>query len=323
MQARSVGSRALLLFAMAAAAPAWAQQLEPRAYSPAPVGANFFGVGYANSSGDVVFDPSLPFSDVSANVNAVAPFCAHTFGLFGRSASIGAVLPYAWGSVEGNVRETFNRATRSGFGDAGLRLTCNLFGNPALSPREFAAKKPGTLLGASLMVTGPTGEHDGSKLINIGTNRWAFKPELGFSQPLGRWWLDLYAGVWFFTTNNDVFGGQTRAQDPLAVVQGHVSYTFRPQLWLALNGTWYRGGETTVDGVANADRQENSRVGLTLAVPVSKAHGLKFGYAKGTSTRVGSKLDTISVGWQFLWFDRPLPITACSPATRPVTGRRP
>jgi hypothetical protein len=292
------------LFLAATAAPAFAQQLEPRAYSPAPVGANFFGVAYANSSGDVVFDPSLPFTDVSANINAASPFYARTFGLFGRSASIGAVLPYAWGHVEGNVGETFRRAERSGFGDATLRLACNLIGTPALSPREFAARKPGTTLGASLAITAPTGEYDGSKLINIGTNRWAFKPELGFSQPLGRWWLDLYAGVWLFTTNHDFYGGQTRAQDPLVVVQGHVSYTFRPRLWLALAGTWYRGGETTVDGVASADRQENSRVGLTLAVPVTQDHSLKFGYAKGTSTRVGSKLDTISVAWQFVWFDR-------------------
>jgi hypothetical protein len=288
---------------MAAPVLARAQQLEPRAYSPAPVGANFFGVAYAHSSGDVVFDPSLPFTDVSANVNSAAPFYVRTFGLFGRSASIGAVLPYAWGHVEGNVGEDFRRAERSGFGDAALRLACNLVGTPALSPREFAARNPGTTLGASLAITAPTGEYDGSKLINIGTNRWAFKPELGFSQPLGRWWLDLYAGVWLFTTNHDFYDGQTRTQDPLYVVQGHVGYTFKPRLWLALNGTWYRGGTTTVDGVVNADRQENSRVGVTLAVPLTQAHSLKLGYAKGTSTRVGSRLDTISVAWQILWLD--------------------
>ncbi len=305
MRAKSLGSRALLFLGVAAAAPAWAQQLEPRAYSPAPVGANFFGVGYANSRGDVVFDPSLPFSDVRANVNAIAPFYARTFGLFGRLASVRAVLPYAWGTVEGNVGETFNRVTRSGLGDAALRFGCNVVGNPALSPRDFAARKPGTTLGASLTISGPTGQYDSSKLINIGTNRWAFKPELGLSQPLGKWWLELYAGVWFFTTNRDFYGGQTRAQDPLTVVQGHVSYTFRPRLWLALDGTWYGGGSTTVNDVANADRQENSRVGLTLAVPVARDHGLSFAYAKGTTTRVGSKLDTLSVAWQFLWFDRP------------------
>jgi hypothetical protein len=200
------------------------------------------------------------------------------------------------------------RSVRRGARDSGTRV----FGSPATSwgssgplPRRFRREKPGTIFGASLTIIGPTGEYDPSKLINIGTNRWAFKPELGFAQPLGRWWIDAYAGAWFFTTNHDFFGGQTREQDPLTVVQAHVSYTFRPRLWLGLDGTWYAGGSTTINGVGNADRQENSRVGLTLAVPVSKAHSLKFGYARGTTTRVGSKLDTISVAWQFLWFDRP------------------
>jgi hypothetical protein len=254
---------------------------------------------------------------VSANVHAVSPFYGRTFGLFGRTASLGVVLPYAWGSVEGNVGEAIQRVTRSGLGDTTLRFGCNLFGNPALSPKEFAARKPGRLLGASLTMTAPTGQYASSRLINIGTNRWALKPELGFSQPLGRWWLDVYAGVWFFTTNDEFYGGQSREQDPLVVVQGHASYTFRPRLWLALDATWYRGGSTTVNGVDNADRQENSRVGFTLAVPVTQAHGLKFGYARGTTTRVGAKLDTISVAWQFLWFDRPAAATAGVTTSRP------
>lgn len=301
---RFLGPIAFFLLLLLATDPAGAQQLEPRAYSPAPVGANFLGVGYANSSGDVLLDPSLPFNDVSASVNAVTPFYVRTFGLLGRLASVGVVVPYAWGTVEGNVAEVARSARRSGLGDSVLRLGCNFLGGPALSPREFAARKPSTTLGATLTITGPTGEYDSSKLINLGTNRWAFKPEVGLSHPQGRWWLDAYAGVWLFTTNHDFFGGQTREQDPISVVQGHVSYTFRPRLWLALDGTWYGGGATTVDGVVNDDRQENSRVGVTLAIPVPRGHSLKLGYAKGATTRVGTKLDTISVAWQYFWLDR-------------------
>jgi len=305
MRPRLAGSTVLLILALGAVLPVRAQQLEPRAYSPSPVGANFLGVTYANAQGDVVFDPSLPFKNVSANVSTEGLFYSGTFGLLGRSASLGASLPYSWGRVQGDVGETFNRVTRSGLGDVGLRFACNIVGGPALSPKEFAARKPTTTFGASLTVTAPTGQYDGSKLINIGTNRWAFKPELGVSQPLGHFWLEFYAGVWFFTTNHDFYGGQTRRQDPLAAIQAHASYTFRPRLWLALDATWYGGGATTVDGVGNADRQANTRLGLTLAVPVAQEHGLKFGYARGASTRVGAKLDTISVAWQFLWFNRP------------------
>jgi hypothetical protein len=303
MSARRLTAISMLL-ASAVALPARAQQLEPRAYSPSPVGANFFGLIYGNSRGNVVVDPSLPLTNVEAEVNGVAAFYVYTFGMFGRSASVGAVLPYTWADVEGDVGETFRQVSRSGLADLGLRFACNIVGGPALSPQEFAARKPTTTFGASLTVTAPTGQYDPSRLINIGTNRWGFKPELGVSQPLGKFWLEFYAGVWLFTTNDDFYGGQTRKQDPIVAVQAHVSYTFKPRLWLALNGTWYGGGQTTLDGVQNDDRQSNSRLGVTLAVPVSTTHSLKFGYARGATTRVGSRLDTITVAWQFLWFNR-------------------
>ncbi len=305
MTAASAFRRAAVAFGCLATLPALAQQLEPRAYSPSPVGANFVGVVYVNSSGDVVFDPSLPFSDVTANVNAAAAFYVRTFGLFGRSASVALTVPYVWGHVEGNVGEEFRRADRSGVGDSTLRLGVNLIGGPALSPREFAARKPVGTLGATLTVQAPTGQYYPSKLINIGTNRWSFKPELGLSKPIGKWWLEVYGGVWLFTTNTDFFGGQTRQQDPLYVAQGHVVYEFRPRMWLALDGTWYGGGATTVNGVANYDRQSTSRAGLTFSTPIGRGQSVKFGYGRGTSARIGSKLNTISVAWQYSWLSRP------------------
>ena len=305
MSVRSFVGPAVLAAAIAAAVPAAAQQLEPRAYSPSPVGANFFAIVLANSSGNVVLDPSIPLTNVEADVNTAAALYVNTFGMFGRAASIGASFPYSWGDVKGDVGEVAQRVTRSGVGDASLRFMCNIVGGPALTPQEFAARKPTATLGASLTITGPNGQYDGTKLINIGTNRWGYKPELGYSQPLGKFWLELYAGAWFFTTNHDFYGGHTRSQDPLVAFQAHGSYTFMPRLWLALDATWYGGGTTTIDGVGNADRQSNTRLGITLAVPVSKTNSLKFGYARGASTRVGAKLNTITVAWQILWFNPP------------------
>jgi len=293
--------------------PAAAQQLEPRAYSASPADTTFAGVGYVHSSGDVVFDPSLPFTDVSARIHVVAPFYLRTFGLLGRQASAGIVLPYAWGTVQGNVGETFRRADRSGFADVAVRLAVGFLGAPALSPEEFRARKPATFLGGSLTVTAPTGEYDPSKLVNLGTNRWAFKPELGLSHPMGKWWIEGYAGVWLFTHNDDFFGGQHRAQDPLGVVQAHLIRVFKPGLWAALNGTYYGGGSTTLNGVQNADRQSNSRIGATLALPLRHGQALKLAAAEGTTTRVGSSLTTVGITWQRVWLPKP------DQNTRPTT----
>ena len=153
----------------------------------------------------------------------------------------------------------------------------------------------------------PTGEYDPGKLVNLGTNRWAFKPELGVSHPFGggRWWAEAYAGVWMFTHNDDFFGGQHRTQDPLTVAQAHLIRVFRPGLWAAVNGTYYSGGATTLNGTQNADRQENTRVGATLAMPLTRKQSLKVAIAKGTTTRVGSKLTTVGITWQRIWLPVP------------------
>ena len=48
---------------------------------------------------------------------------------------------------------------------------------------------------------------------------------------------------------------------------------------------------------------ENSRAGVTLAVPVAGAHSLKFSYARGVTARVGSSLNTVAALWQYSWVD--------------------
>jgi hypothetical protein len=297
-----VAGLALATWLLGGGLMARAQDLEPRAYSPNPTGANFVLVGYGRSTGDVVFDPSVPITNVSAHVNQGALFYGRTFGLFGRAASAAVQLPYVWGTVEGDVGEDRRSVYRSGLADLRLRLTANLVGGPALAPREFAARAPRTTLGASLVVVAPTGQYDPAKLINVGTNRWAVKPELGLSHPAGRWFLELYGGAWVFGDNHDFYGGSLREQDPLLALQGHVSYVFRPRLWLAGDATFYTGGTTTVDGVRKADLQRNSRFGVTLAVPVKRRSSLKLSWARGLTTRVGGDFDTLAVGYQFLWF---------------------
>jgi outer membrane putative beta-barrel porin/alpha-amylase len=279
-----------------------AQQLEPRAYAPHPVGVNIVGTPYLYQTGDVITDPSLPFKDVEAKINALAVFYDRTFSFFGRSASALVTIPWIWAKVSGEVAEEQRTVTRSGQGDMQARFSTNIFGGPALTPQEFAHRPPARTLGASLVVSMPTGQYDGAKLINIGTNRWAFKPELGFAQPVGQWTFEAYAGVWFYTANDDFFGGHRRTQDPILSLQGHVSYTFGPGLWLAVDGTWYSGGQTSVNGTLDSDRRENSRIGATLAAPLGRGHALKVAWAKGATTRIGQNFTTYGLTYQFHWF---------------------
>ena len=87
--------------------------------------------------------------------------------------------------------------------------------------------------------------------------------------PIGRWDVDAYLGVWLFTDNPDFYpGGSARSQDAVIALQGHVSYTFKPRLWTAVDATWYRGGASTVEGGTPATAMNNSRLGATVSFPI-------------------------------------------------------
>ena len=276
--------------------------MEARAYSRSPVGLNLVLFTYSYQTGDVLFDPALPLTDVSVNINGAVVGYGRTFNLAGRQATASAALPYAWGTVRGTVFEQQQEVTRSGLGDLRFRIAANIIGSPSLTPAEFATHKPTTVVGASLSFVAPTGQYDPRRLVNLGSNRWAFKPELGLSHPIGDWTLELIGGVWLFTDNDNFFGGSLREQKPLASFQGHVVYTIRPRMWVSADGTYYTGGRTVLNGQLNADLQNNSRAGATFSYPVSQNHSIKVVWAKGVFARVGGSLNTFAVGYQYTWF---------------------
>lgn len=293
----------LVVAATAFLAPdAVAQEMEARAYSRAPVGTNIVLFTYARQSGDVLFDAALPLTDVSVDINSCIVGYGRTFGLLGRQATVSAAIPYALGNVRGKVFEEQTEVRRSGLGDLRVRVGVNLIGSPALAPREFASQPPSTVLGTSLTVVIPTGQYDPQRLVNVGSNRWAFKPELGLSQPIGRWTLEFIGGAWFFGENKNFFGGARREQKPLATFQSHVVYTLKPRMWIAGNATYYAGGRTVLDDKVNADLQRNSRVGATFSFPFGPNHSFKVAWARGVTTRIGGHLNTFTLGYQYAWF---------------------
>lgn len=296
------GMAIVMLAAIVCTTPARAQDLEPRAYAAAPVGMTFLVVGAGRSSGGVFLDPSVPFEDVRATLGVVTAGAGHTFALLSRTALVTVAVPYARGTASGRVEETTREATRVGWADARAKVSVNLLGGRALAPAEFARAPRAPIVGVSVAVILPTGQYHRDRLVNIGTSRWSFKPEVGGSLPLGRWILDAYAGVWLFGANDRFFPGTAlREQDPIAAFQAHASYTLRPRLWLAVNATWYSGGTTRVDGVDKADLQRNTRFGATVSMPLGARQSLKAGYSTGATTRIGGDFDTIALAWQIAW----------------------
>jgi hypothetical protein len=285
---------------LTAASGAQAQDLEPRAYANTPVGLNFLIAGYAYQTGGIATDPALPIADADLTLHTGLLAYARALDFWGRSGKVDVAVPYS--GLSGTTLFMGEEVEReiTGFHDPRLRLSVNLYGAPALSFEEFAAYKQDLIIGLSLAVTAPLGQYDDDKVVNLGTNRWSFKPELGISKALGPVTLELAAGATVFTKNDD-FLGRTREQAPLYSLQANVIYEIGWGIWGALTATYLTGGRTTVDGRRSDDRQDNLRIGGTLALPVTRHHSVKVYGATGASTRVGGDFDVIGIAWQYRW----------------------
>ena len=282
-------------------ASAGAQELEPGAYWPIPKGLNIATVVNNINWGDLAFDPSAPIDEASATIDTTALAFTRAFGLAGRSANVGVVLPIVAGHIEGLYLGEPAEVGRFGLADPRLRVGVNLFGAPAMTPKEYGAYDRRGIVGVSLTTVMPLGQYDSTKLINIGTNRWSFKPELGLSRAYGKWIVEFMAGVWLFTDNTEFLGGRTREQDPIAATQFHLTYRYKPGAWIAADANYYTGGRTTIGGKQNLDLQKNSRIGMTYSRALNRNHAIRASVSRGAYTTIGADFTSIAVGYNYAW----------------------
>ncbi|HAY34899.1 MAG TPA: transporter [Ignavibacteria bacterium] len=278
------------------------QDLEPRNYSILPIGLNAAALGYVYSSGDIVSDANSPVKDLELTSNTIVASYVRTFGLFGKLARVQAVVPFIFlgGDLKINGRDT--SGTRNGFADSKIKFGINLIGSPAMEPKEMMQFSEKFVLGTSLVIAVPTGQYFDEKLINIGSNRWGFKPEIGMSYKLGSFYFEFFTGVWMFTKNSEFLKTNTVTQDPILSLQGHISYLFPSKIWVSGNVGYSGGGDSQINGVEKNDYQRNVRSGFTLSVPLSMSHSVKASVNTGVTTRIGGNFTTYSLIYQYIWF---------------------
>lgn len=305
--------RLVLMCAVSVALSAFrltAQELVPRAYVITPSHSNAVILTWSFFDGGVNLNGSIPITGATGRYYVPILSYYHSFSFFGRSANIAASLPYGVGTFQGSVLGTHESVYRSGLLDLNVRLSFNLIGGPAMPLKKFAKWRQKTLLGASVKVVAPTGQYNGTKLVNWGINRWAFKPELGYSHRWQKWILDAYAGAWFYTTNpafSAITATKPQNEAPIGSFESHLSRNFgNPRFWASLDGNFWFGGTTTLGGVTNpGTRQTSSRVGTSLSVPVTKHQSFKFAYSRGSYVRFGGDYQNAQVAWQYSWVGRP------------------
>lgn len=290
----------------------FAQDLAPRAYLVTPIHSNAITLSYGRYSGNLDLG-NIPITDASASASIPVLSYFHSLNFFGHTASVVASLPYGVGNFRGSVLGPETNVRRSGLLDSVFRFSVNLKGGPAMTLQEYSRWHQRTIIGMSLRVVAPTGQYDSTKLINWGNNRWGFKPEIGLSRRWGHWVVDTYGGAWFFSTNPEFFsrnqynpGVTEQSQSTIGALEGHLSYDVRQRFWASLDGNFWFGGKTSLNGVENTTSElQNSRLGATASFPVTKHHSVKVSYSNGAYIKYGGNFQNITVGWQYSWLGRP------------------
>jgi hypothetical protein len=278
-----------------------AQDVQPRVYAPAPTGVNILTLGYAFSTGSVLFDKTTPIDNATADIHSFTAAYSRSIAVLGMAGRADVAVPFVKGNWEGEVGRTGQSVSRTGFGDPVLRFALFFAGAPALTRDEFAGFQPGTILGLTLRLQLPLGQYDANKVVNLGSNRWVFSPQIGVWHVVNKFTFEAYAGVWLFTDNRKFLGAKVQSQNPLYTFQVHVSYLFRNGIWIAASSRQSLGGAVTIDGGDKLDPETNNRLGLTFAVPVKSRYSLKLAATTGVTATVGNDYSTFAAAWQVVF----------------------
>jgi len=279
-----------------------AQFTDPRAYDNTPVGVSQLELAYDYAHANASIDTSLIIAGAELNLNQVSPEYTRYFSFFHRTSWVTASVPLA--GVNGSVNGTNIRGSVNGAGDSSYEWAILVKGGPALSVREFANYRPTTSIGVSLTIAAPTGQYNANKVLNLGSNRWSLKPEIGISRPFGskqKWVVDGYANAYFFTDNTSYHGVEILRQQPLPGVEGHLSYSLTDNFWISLDTRYSFRGDTLVGSTDQNNPQQTFILGSEANVAVNSRTQLVFKFAKALVHQNSPAYTGFSVEYIYTW----------------------
>lgn len=270
------------------------------------MGSSFSAGAYSYTEADIFFDPTLNLENATMELNTWAAKYIYNFAFLDKSARIDITQAYQKGRWSGLQSGTPISTTRQGLADTVVRFAINLYGAPPLSGKKFAAyraqAKTETIVGAGLVMRLPTGDYKDDKLINLGQNRYVFRPQIGIVHTQGKWTTEFTGEVAFATANDSFFNGNKLEQKPLFSTQAHLIRALSPGKWVSVSAGYNYGGENSVNGVDKNDRKQNIGWALSYSHPINRQAGIKIAYI-GARTRESTGLDsdTWVIGGGFVW----------------------
>ena len=292
----------VVLLALHVPDQARAQFTDAHSYDNTPVGINQLELSYAYVHANASIDNSLIIAGAKLNLNQGTINYTRYFGLAHHLMWVNAGVPLA--GLNGEVSGTSIRGSIAGAGDSSYQVGALLKGGPALSVAQFKNYKPLTILGVSLTMTAPTGLYQANKILNLGADRWSFRPEIALTHPFGpeqKWQLDAYANAYFYTDNTSYHGREILREEPLPGLEGHISYAFNGNVWASLDTRYSFRATTFVNGVDQGNPQRNFILGSEMNVNINTQNSLVFEFAKALVHQNGPALVGFSVKYDYTW----------------------
>jgi len=292
---------ALITVLLVVSAPGFSQELEPRSLTNIPVGTNLAVLGYAYAKGNILYDPALPLDDVNASTHAIVGAYVRSFNFFGMGAKANIILPFAAGDWGGVYQGTDTTTARTGMGDLRFGFSFNFIGSPALEKEKYKDYEQTSIAGFSMQVVAPTGQYFDDRLVNLGSNRWAFRPQLGVSHKISSWYIEYALNAWFFTANHAFWNGNKLEQSPIGTIKVHLIKSFNKGIWACLGSGYAFGGRSFLNDEQRNANISTMRFGAIVVVPVHPKHSLKFTAITSKRFQEGADFNMLSLTYQFIW----------------------
>lgn len=177
-----------------------------RSYLNAPQG-NLLMYSYAGTRSNTGGVKNLPIPATETRLQTQSLIYSRIIDVGGRTGGLGMILPFT-DLLSYDTQGDLVTARQAGSGDPSFTFETNLFGAPALQREEFSDWTPGDYCGLHFLLGVPWGEYDPDSAVNLGANRFTFRPLLNYSITTdeGKSWVDFYGSVFFFFGQRPVFG---------------------------------------------------------------------------------------------------------------------
>ena len=274
-----------------------AQQLEPRSLTNVPPGYSFLVAGYEYNSGNILIDPSVPIEEFNGDVHGGALAVGRSLNVLGHFAKVDVVLPCASGRWTGIYEGEPAERSITDLADLRVRLSWNFLG------ARIGKDGPNApwIGGVALQVIAPTGQYDPERLVNLGTNRWSLRSQIGIAHNTERWTFEGIAGLWLFSRNDSFWSGNELQQRPFGVFKMHLIRKLRSRDWATFDIGYGYGGRSVVNGVATDSRLSTLRLGFHYALHLGNGHVLKPYLVTGIRFEQGPDFDGLGLAYQFSW----------------------